>query len=726
MIFPEIFIKASSEYCNFEKHKPAPMFRKKFSIKTLEKAAHITISGLGFYDLYLNGKRLTKGILAPYLSNPDQVIYYDKYDVTQLLKEGENVIGIILGNGLQNPFAGSWWEFEKASWMGPPMLAMSLSIDEQILFETDESFKVSNSPIIFDEYRCGEHYDARLYKIGWCDVNFDDSNWQNAMVAKKPNGVAKFCIAEAVCLQDELKPLSITEQENGFLYDFGVNLAGVTKLKINGYNGQKVTLTHGERLVNDVLDNSNMGLVRLDYLQKTIYICRGEETEEFTPCFTFYGFQYVFVEGINKEQATNELLTFMVYNSDLKEIGGFECSDEIANELQLMTRRSTLSNFFYFPMDCPHREKNGWTADAALSAEHTLLNLTAENSYREWLVNIRAAQKETGQIPCIVPTADWGYDWGSGPVWDSVLVELPYQTYIYRGDKVILQENAQAIFKYLKYLKTLINEDGLIEKGLGDWCEVGKIDFEDYSSPLIFTCSVISMDICRKSAFIFETLNMQEEKAFALEISTMLKTAIREKLVDLSTMIAIGNCQTSQAMAIYYDVFNHDEKQKAFEKLLEIIKRDYNNMQVGVLGGRVLFHVLAEFGEIDLAYEMITKKEYPSYGNWIERGATTLWEEFQPEGGREISKNHHFWGDISSFFIKRICGLNYTMGAVKISPKFPNKLEYAKAFHITPYGKIEVEWKRLKENISISIVTPKEVKVDIDINQKKIKVNSIV
>jgi alpha-L-rhamnosidase len=120
---------------------------------------------------------------------------------------------------------------------------------------------------------------------------------------------------------------------------------------------------------------------------------------------------------------------------------------------------------------------------------------------------------------------------------------------------------------------------------------------------------------------------------------------------------------------------------------------------------------------------MITRKEYPSYGNWIERGATTLWEEFQPEGGREISKNHHFWGDISSFFIKQICGINYSLGAVKISPKFPNKLEYAKAYHITPYGRIEVEWKRLKENISVSIVTPKEVKVNIDIKQKKIKAN---
>ena len=208
--------------------------------------------------------------------------------------------------------------------------------------------------------------------------------------------------------------------------------------------------------------------------------------ETHLPIFTYHGFQYVLVKGITREQATEKLLTYLVMNSDIAERGGFACSDPVVNALQTFTRRSTLSNFYYFPTDCPHREKNGWTGDAALSAEHTLLNLAPETSYKEWLRNVREAQNERGAFPGIVPAAtDWSFGW-NGPAWDAVITCLPYFTYVYRGDKSILAENATSIFRYCNYLAENLNDKGLVELGLGDWCPPGRY-FDQYKSPVVWT-----------------------------------------------------------------------------------------------------------------------------------------------------------------------------------------------------------------------------------------------
>lgn len=204
-----------------------------------------------------------------------------------------------------------------------------------------------------------------------------------------------------------------------------------------------------------------------------MYICKGEGEETYTPSFTYHGFQYVLVTGITPEQATSDLLTYVVMNSDLKERGGFTCSDPTVNTLQELTRRSDLANFYYFPTDCPQREKNGWTADAALSSEHLLLNLSPETSYREWMRNICKAMDDRGALPGIVPTGGWGFHWGNGPAWDNVLLYLPYFVYLYRGDKTILEESAASILRYLHYLTTRVNEEGLIKIGLGDWVSAG-------------------------------------------------------------------------------------------------------------------------------------------------------------------------------------------------------------------------------------------------------------
>ena len=711
MYFPMEFIGAGSAYTTLTDYVPAPYLRKSFSLEDLPQKAELLICGLGFYELYVNGARMTKGLLSPYISNPDDLLYYDAYDLLPVLRKGENVIGVCLGNGFQNNPGGYTWAFDKARFRGAPEMALRLNMQtasgDEMTLESDESFRTAPSPIVNDDYRNGEYYDARREIPGWCEPGFDDSGWAFSQKAPLPRGEARLCEAEPILPEREIRPVSVEPLDGGYLYDFGENNAGLCRLTIQGESGQTVSLYHAEIIKDGKLDRRSISFDDNDYVQKDIYICKGGAEETYMPVFTYHGFRYVLVRGLKPEQADKNLLTYVVFHTRLRERGGFSCSDDIANSLQQMVRRSTVSNFYHFPTDCPQREKNGWTADASLSSEHTLLNLEPEKNYREWMRSIRKAQAEDGALPGIIPTGGWGFAWGNGPAWDNVIVYLPYMTYLYRHDKEILQENAHAILRYLEYLTTRIRKDGLICIGLGDWCPVGR-NADAYKAPLEFTDTVLSMDICEKAAYIFGELEMPEQQTFARGLYRRLREAGRERLLDLSVMTALGSCQTSQAMAIVYSLFEEAEKPEAFRRLLEFVHQYDDHMDVGVLGGRVLFHVLSEYGCSDLAYEMITRTDYPAYGEWVARGLTTLREDFYPE--ERASLNHHFWGDISHWFIRRVAGICYNPrrrgGEADIRPAFVHKLRFAQGWHEAPEGKISVKWERADDGISLEIDVP--------------------
>ncbi|MDR1892321.1 MAG: glycoside hydrolase family 78 protein [Oscillospiraceae bacterium] len=704
------FIAAGTAYTTRERGVPAPYLRRVFQLKKLPKTAALSVCVSGFYELFINGQNITRGRLSPFVSNPDDLLYWDEYQIKPYLRDGENVVGLLLGNGFANNPGGRVWDFDKAKFRAAPCASVRLELDGTAAEAEEESFLTAPSPIIYDDYRAGETYDARLEIPGWAEPGFDADGWKPAVPVSPPRGCTVENAVPPVLVTEERAPISVKPLKDGYLYDFGVNLAGVCRLRVSGMPGQKLTLHYGERLLSDgSLNLRNLCCDAEDegYIQKDIYICKGGE-EEWTPTFTYHGFQYVWVRGLTEAQATPDALTYLVMNTALSERGGFICSDETANLLQTLTRRSTLANFHHIPTDCPQREKNGWTADAALSAEHTLLNLSPEANYRQWLQGIRKAQAEDGQLPGIVPTAGWGFQWGNGPAWDCVLVLLPYFTYLYRGGLEILKENAHAILRYLEYLTTRVGEDGLLAIGLGDWCPPG-MGCDQYKAPLCLTDTMIAMDVCEKSAYIFDQLNHPFHKAFAEGLYTQLKTAARARLADLNTMTALGNCQTSQAMAIFYNLFEPAEKPEACRRLLEIIERDGGFMDTGVLGARVIFHVLARFGHAALAFDMITRPEFPSYGWWIEQGATSLWEDFQ-EYEHNASMNHHFWGDISHWFIRWLAGIHYNPrgrgGELDIRPQFIPQLTHARGFYAAPEGKIAVGWAREDNGIRLEIEMP--------------------
>ena len=716
------FIKATEIFCSFEEHVPAPLIRKSFTLDSKANKASLSICGLGFYILFVNGKNITKGHIAPYVSNPDHLCYYDTYDVTELLSEGENVIGIMLGNGFINSFGGVVWDFEKADFRGAPRVALEFSAETEsgtLYFEADESFKTHPSPLLFDDLRLGEIYDANLEINGWNDIGFDDSDWSNALRAEKPRGDMTLCKAEPIVITKELKPVSIAKEDDAYIYDFGINTAGVCRLSVNASKGQKITLWLGELVHEGKFNNDKIRFFKKDrdcsyydeYNQTIRYIASGEGTEAYTPLFSYYGFRYVRVECIKEEQATPDLLTYLVMSSDIKEIGGFECSSELVNKLFAMAKNADLSNFFYFPTDCPHREKNGWTGDASMSADRMALLYSVDTSWQVWLDNIRKAQSEKGVLPGIVPTFDWGYA-SNGPTWDSVLFNLPYMLYKFRNNTDVIKENAHAMMRYLAYIITRKTENGTVAFGLGDWVPVGKKS-NAYDAPRALTDSVSVMDIARKASEMFSAIGHTHDAAYAEGIYKEMRETIRRELIDLETMTVAGNCQSSQCIPLYYGVFNEDEEEQACERLVEFIHSKGDAYDCGFIGMHCIFHVLSKFGYTELAYRMITNGEFPSYAYFANKGVTAMVEMMFPDLYNCQSLNHHFLCDYARWFMTALAGLTVIdSNTVKVEPMFVDDLDYASAWHELPAGKVTVSWKRDENGIPrVTVDAPKGVTV---------------
>ena len=507
---------------------------------------------------------------------------------------------------------------------------------------------------------------------------------------------------------------------SGYLYDFGKNAAGVCRLKIKGKCGQTITLRHGERLADDGSFNINsVYTIKPDYgeyihlLQSDVYTLSGDGEEIFVPPFTYHGFRYVFVEGITEEQATPDLLTYEVISSIKEKRADFSCSDPVVNTLYNMGINADFSNFHYFPTDCPHREKNGWTGDISVSAEQLLLHFDCSEDLRVWLRVLAHAQRPDGSLPGIAPTTGWGFEWGNGPMWDSAAVILPYYIYKYDGRTDVISECADMIHGYLKYIASRRDRDGLVSIGLGDWCQPREAG-EPISSPLILTDSVTVYDMARKSSFLFDVIGDDEKKVYAEKLANEIRTSIRKNLIDFDTMTAIGSCQTSQTLIISHGILDKSEISAACARLLDFIKEKDNHLYCGMIGLRFIFDVLIDGGDVDLALGMICRPDEPSYGSMIVRGATSLCESLM-ENGLNESENHHFLGDIIRIFHSRIAGLTVNpsvndLASLIFSPVIPSNLDFARGEYLFPSGSCTFGWRREENKILAYITLPEEVK----------------
>ena len=714
MFLSDRFICATRKYAQLDIAVPAPYLRREFHYDG-HSDAELTITGLGFYELFINGIKITRGYLSPYISNSSQKIYYDCYDIRPYLAEGCNVIGIVLGNGMQNCFGGFVWDFDKTPFRTAPLLALALELGGKLVLEADEQFLTHPSPIREDDLRLGEQYDARYELPGWNLPGYDASGWTPAIPVQSPKGEKQLNQARPIRVWKELIPIKVWQEDDAYIYDFGENLAGIVRLTVDGQPGQKIRMAFGEKLVDGKFHWENLSFIRPEYAnmrrywQEDVYICKGQQAETYTPSFTYHGFRYVQVKGLTAAQATKQLLRYLVFNTEMHQNGGFHCSDPMLNRIQEMTCNSTISNFHHFPTDCPHREKNGWTFDAAISTEQTLMNWDVEENYRQWQHDICAAQDDLGALPGIIPTWGWGYHWGNGPAWDSVLTNTPYQLLRYRGDEQIVRDSAATFVKYFNYLDTRKDQRGLIEFGLGDWVDPSGTGYNDNGirAPLVVTASCYAMENARQAAHALDAVGMSAEAARCYDFYVGMKAAIRAHLIDWDTFTVHGNCQGSQAVGIFYGAMTEDEQKKATAVLVNMIHQDNDHIACGILGSRVIFHVLTKFGFADLAHKMIAQPDAPSYGCWVNKGLSTL-EEHMSE---DASQNHHFFGFVSAWFLKDICGIEYNESLsrdkfISFRPHFLSGLNNADGWFCVPEGKIRSSFARVNNGITLTLEIP--------------------
>ncbi|MBM4084973.1 MAG: alpha-rhamnosidase, partial [Planctomycetes bacterium] len=372
--------------------------------------------------------------------------------------------------------------------------------------------------------------------------------------------------------------------------------------------------------------------------------------------------------------------------------GEFACSNELLNKIQACTRWATLGNYHGIPTDCPHREKNGWTGDAQLSAEQALLNFDPMTCYRKWMADFRDVQRPSGQLPGIVPTGGWGFNWGSGPAWDSAAVLIPWYLYLYCGDTTVLAEHYECMKRYVEFTETMAT-DHIVNFGLGDWCPPHSTGGGGYKCPATVTdTAYFYVDTCVLAKTAALLGKSGDAKRFE-KLAAKIRAAFRKRFLELETGKVTGNCQTSIGCALYQGLVDAAEQPKVLAALVAEVEAQKRHIDCGILGAKYVMHALTELGRADLAYAIATQTDFPSWGHWIAQGATTLWESWHGNS----SRNHHMFGDISAWFYKGLAGISPDPAApgfqrVLIRPNPVGDLKWVRAWHRSPYGRIVCNW----------------------------------
>jgi len=427
------------------------LLRNVFECESDIKSAKVFITGLGYYELYLNGKRVGDHVLSPAKTNYAKEVLYDTYDVTSQLKKGENVFGIHLGNGWFNPYK-KWWQEYRMQWFGAKRAILQLQITykngKTAVITTDKNWKYKYGPVLYNCIYDGEFYDATQESEDWSDINDKDSGWNNVHIIKSPIGKLRSQSMQSIRVTQIIDPVKVLKPKPGVLvYDMGQNFAGWVKITAKGKRGTKLHLQFAE----DIKEDGSIDVSSNEHAKaEATYVLKGGDFETYEPRFTFYGFKYVEITSDSELPEIKKVQGCVVHSAN-ELTGNFECGNKTINKIHKATVWSQKSNMIGFPLDCPQRdERLGWFGDAQVTAEEAMFNFDMPLFYRNWITGIRKNQDSvSGDIPIISPRP---YIKDEGVEWSSTYINLIWKYYIYYGDKRILQENYGAMKKYMAFL----------------------------------------------------------------------------------------------------------------------------------------------------------------------------------------------------------------------------------------------------------------------------------
>lgn len=703
------------------RHMPALMLRKDFTLSKNITSARAYVTSHGLYELYLNGKKAGDQVLTPGWTSYNKRLQYQVYDVTSMLQQGGNAIAAMLGDGWYRGTLG--WSDNWAIWGKKLGLLCQLRIrytdGSESWVITDGSWKsTQDGPIIMNGIYDGETYDARKEISGWNKTGFDDSNWKHVTVVDHDKTVLRATETVPVRKIQELKPVNIFYTPKGTLVaDFGQNMTGWVKLKVNGNEGTTITLRHAE-----VLDKEGeFYTANLRNANATAtYILKGGEEEIYEPRFTFFGFRYVAIAGY-PGQITNDALTAMVIHSDMEPTGSFECSNKLINQLQHNIRWGQKGNFLDVPTDCPQRdERLGWTGDAQVFCRTAAFNMDVAAFFAKWLKDVAADQYKNGKIPFVIPNV-FPNDNATSAGWGDAVTIIPWTMYHVYGDRNFLETQYASMKAYVDYIRNSANESYLWKGGsiFGDWLFY-KPEMDNHTAADGYT----DRDLIATAFFAYsakllsktsEVLGMEEERDIYHKEFDRVKEAFNKNYVTPSGRV-FSDSQTGYVLSLMFDLLPDKKRSAATRYLVEDIKRRGNHLSTGFLGTPYLCHVLSENGYTDVAYDLLLQENFPSWLYPVKMGATTIWERwdgqktdstFQDENMNSF--NHYAYGAIGDWMYQVVAGIRIGKPGYKhivIQPQPDKRLEYAHAAYESSYGKIQSGWKKVNGKLIVEVTVP--------------------
>jgi hypothetical protein len=693
------------------------LLRKGVEVTKKVKDAVVYISGLGHYELTVNGKKVGDSQFAPLWSDYDKTVYYNTYHIADLLNAGENVFGVWLGNGFYNVNGNRY----RKLWItfGPPTLFFQARVtyDDGTtdIFYSDSSWRWSESPITFNDIFGGEDYDARLEQPGWDRPGFDDSRWSPALVQGPPNGKLTPQSAPPVKIMQQYPVKTVADVASGKVFDMGQNLSGFPTVTVEGRAGQTIRMVVGESLRDDgTVDQRRTGSPH--YYEYTL---KGGGPENWTPRFSYYGYRYIQIDSVDyltgdgSRPVVTELLSDFVHNS-APQAGTFDSSNEIFNSAHRLIDYAIRSNMQAVFTDCPQREKLGWIEQVHLVGPGIYYNFDVGRLIPKSLQDMADGQRANGLVPSIVPeytdfmVPSWGPDFADSPEWGAAICVTPWQYYDYYGDDSMIRRYYPNMRRYVDYLGTKATGH-ILSHGLGDWYDYGTHS-AGYAknSPISISATshwyLATLETIRAAELVGDAAGAARYKALAEAI----KAAYNKEFYNAETKQYATGSQFSNAISIYLDLVPAADRQAVLDNLVADIRAHGMRLTTGDVGNRYLFRVLADNGLNEVMYEMNNHTDAPGYGYQMAFGATTLTEQWDPSKGN--SWNHFMMGQIEEWLYAYLAGIqsveNSGFQKIRFAPQPVGDLTWVKGIHESLYGTIVSEWHRRGKNWTYTVEIP--------------------
>ncbi|WP_428937381.1 family 78 glycoside hydrolase catalytic domain [Fontivita pretiosa] len=687
-----------------------PIFRRSLHLDKPMTRAMLYFCGLGQHELRLNGQLVGQNVLDPPWAMYNKTCLYVVHDVTQLLRAGENVLGVMLGNGMYNVTGHRYRKFKGS--FGPPRAIGQLHVEHtdgtSITIGTDESWKVLPGPITFTCIYGGEDYDARLEQPGWDSPGFDDSGWMNAVISEGPGGELRAAQMPPLRVMRSYAPTKFVDVEQGVrVFDLGQNFSGWAQIRVEGQPADKVTLTTAELLGDDGQVNQKPTGSPVSYS----YTLRGEGVEGWRPRFTYTGFRYVQVQT----PASVKLLELegQFIHQSAQVVGQFECSNELFNRIHRLINFAILSNLQHVMTDCPHREKLGWLEQTHLMGPSIAYNYDVARFYEKICRDMRDSQHGNGMIPTIAPqyTAfkpPWDM-FNDSPEWGSAAVLCPWLIHQFYGDVRILEDNYPMMRRYIAYLASRAVE-GIIEFGLGDWYDIGpgRPGFSKLTSPGLTATAIYYADLLVMEQ-VARLLGHMDEAAEYASRAEQTRQSFNARFFNAQTKCYDRGSQTAQAMPLALGLVPPQHRDDVLKNLIDDIRAHDDHITAGDIGFRYVIQALSQAGRSDVIGDLLSRTDPPSYGSQLERGATTLTEAW--DANPRASQNHLMLGHAESWFYESLAGIridHWQAGPrrIVINPAIVRHVDWASASFDSAMGRISSQWRRQGQKLTLSVTIP--------------------